>query len=129
MKYNLITPVDLSPPPNFYELAVARIMAKLARSDVKFVRRGSNTTPDIYIVKTRRYWEIKNIEGNGKRTIQNNLRKASGQSKNIIISLLKPKCKMSTLTAIGRIKTELNRANDIKRIILITKDQETIALK
>jgi hypothetical protein len=122
MTYNLIEPSDLKPEPTKYEKVVARIMAEREKSDVKFVKRGTNTTPDIYIVRTRQYWEIKNIEGNSKETIQNNMRKADGQARRVIISLVKPKCRMTTERAVGRIKEFLKSGpTRFKAVLLITK--------
>jgi len=74
--------------PDKYEMAVARILAQKFQSGIKFVDRGSTRTPDIQVLSTKKYWEIKNAKGDGKLTIEDNLRKAAKQSDNIVISLL-----------------------------------------
>lgn len=78
----------MKPRPDKYEERVAELCAEYFKSDVAFVMRGSQTTPDIQVLKTRTYWEIKSIKGKGRHMIENNLRRASKQSKNVIISLL-----------------------------------------
>lgn len=49
------------------------------------------------------------------------------QSENIIISLYRTK--MTPCRAIGRIKAELKKRRDIKRLILVTKDHKIIEIK
>ncbi|TAH32900.1 hypothetical protein EYC58_01965 [Candidatus Saccharibacteria bacterium] len=73
-------------------------------------------------------WEIKNIKGNSKRTIQNNLRAADDQSQNVIISLLETK--MTQTQALGRIR-EFYAVGPvkIKRLLLITKEQKVLVIK
>lgn len=38
---------------------------------------GLKPKPDIQVIRTGEYWEIKNLRGNGKHTVEDNLRKAS----------------------------------------------------
>ncbi len=51
------------------------MLAGKFQSDVLFVVCSSLHTPDIQIVKTGDYWEIKNVKGNGKNTIEDNLKR------------------------------------------------------
>jgi hypothetical protein len=130
MKYNLIIPTDVKPTPDKYEIKVAEIMAKEFTSDIKFVKRGTNTTPDIYLIKTHQYWEIKNIEGDGRHTVEKNFRKAiDHQSKNVIISTLKPRTKLTTRQVAGRVNTLMSHATGVRHIILIGKTGKTIVIK
>ncbi|MBR5408350.1 hypothetical protein IK112_00170 [Candidatus Saccharibacteria bacterium] len=72
-------------------------------------------------------WEIKDIKGNSKNTIQHNLSEARKQSRNIVITLYSTK--MTPKNAIGRIKNELARRHDIKKCLLITKSENVIKIK
>lgn len=81
--------------------------------------------PDLQVVKTGEFWEIKNIRGNSKNTIEGNLKKAARQSSNVVISLLRSK--MSYAQAVVRIRHNLNRSHGgIKKVILVTKSGKTI---
>lgn len=123
--FEVIVPTSVKPLPDQYEMSVARILANKMQSDIRFIERSSIKTPDIQIVATGEYWEIKNIKGNGKLTIEDNLRKASKQANNVVISLLR-----STMTpekASSYINWYLKHAHaNIKHVILITKRRKTI---
>ncbi len=128
-QYNLIIPIGLKPEPDKYEKAVARLCAEKFQSDILFVKRGVATTPDIQVVRTGQFWEIKNIRGNGKHMVENNLRRASHQSQNVIVSLLKSP-KISALQAKSRIRYVLRTTNiHLQHVILITKDEKVIDIK
>lgn len=125
-QFKIITPVGINPYPDNFEETIARILALKFQSDVLFVQPTlSLHTPDLQILKTGEFWEIKNIRGNGKNTIEDNLKKAAKQSENIIISLLRTK--MSPAQATARIHYFINHPHGkIKRIILVTKTGKTI---
>lgn len=124
--YSVVIPINIKPYPNIYEEKVARIMAHRFQSDILFVQPSNSLhTPDLQVLKTGKFWEIKNIRGNGKNTIEDNLKKAAKQSNNVIISLLRTK--MTPTQATARIRYFLSRPHgNIKQIILITKDGKTI---
>lgn len=125
-QFKVIIPVDMQPYPNVYEEKVARILAHKFQSDILFVPPiNALHTPDLQIVSTNEFWEIKNIRGNGKNTIENNLKKAAKQSRNIVISLFQSK--MTPTQAAARIRYNLNKSHgNIKHVILITKSDKTI---
>ncbi len=125
-QFKVIIPVDIKPYPDSYEEMVARILARKFQSDILFVQpTGSLHTPDLQVAKTREFWEIKNIRGNGKNTIEDNLKRAAKQSRNVVISLLRSK--MPYTQAVARIRHNLNEAHgNIKKVILITKSGKTI---
>lgn len=126
--YHLITPIDLKPQPDRYEKAVAQLCAEKFQSDILFVKRGVSTTPDIQVVRTKQFWEIKNIQGNGKNTIEDNLKRASKQADNVIISLLRSR--MMPKQATARISYYLRRSREnLRHVILITKDLRLIDFK
>lgn len=119
--YNIIRPADMKPRPDKYEERVAELCAEYFKSDVAFVLRGTQTTPDIRVLKTGAYWEIKNIKGKGRHAVEDNLRKASKQSNRIIISLLMAS-KLDTHRVEGRIRSVLaTRRMPIESVLLITK--------
>jgi hypothetical protein len=125
-QYKIIIPADIKPKPTPLEQNIAELMAKFAKSDVRFVKRGNTPTPDILIGQI--HWEIKHIRGNAKYTIQNNLREASRQSRNVIISLAKTK--MTTAKAQSRISYFLQKSpHSFLRVILVTKSSEIMVLK
>jgi hypothetical protein len=126
-RYNLIIPVGIKPKPAQYEQAIAEILSKYFKSDIRFIKRASSITSDIHILKLKQDWEIKNIRGNSKHTIEHNLKKAGKQSRNIIISLLRTK--ITSQRAKGYIKIELQKANKIQRLLLITKEHQVLAIK
>ncbi len=125
-QFKVIIPVDMRPYPDNYEEEVARILARRLQSDMLFVPPSNSLhTPDLQVVKTGEFWEIKNIRGNGKNTIEDNLKKAAKQSSNVVISLLRSK--MTYLQAISRIRYFLSRPHgNIKQIILVTKGGKAI---
>lgn len=124
-QFNVLIPITVKPHPDKYEEKVARILAQKFQSDILFVPRRANRTPDIQIVRTKQYWEIKNIRGNSKKTIEDNLRKAAKQSDRVVISLLRTK--MTATQASSRIKHYLSQARgNIKHVILITKKDKCI---
>ena len=90
------------------------------------IKKNNNVkTPDFLIKNV--IWELKSPKGNGKRTMQNNLRDADDQSPNIIMDL--SRCKMNDLRAISRIKDQLKQANKIKRLIVIKKSKKVVVIK
>ena len=124
-KYCVIIPVDMKPQPDKYERIVARLCAEKFQSDILFVKRSISTTPDIFVLKSKQFWEIKNIQGNGKNTIEDNLKRASKQADNVIISLLRSR--MTPNQASARIRYYLKRARkNLRRVILVTKDLRII---
>ena len=94
------------------------------KTDIVFLRPESNKTPDIDVNGTK--WEIKSPMGNSKKTIENNLRMARKQSRSIVVDLRR--IKMHKTRAMSRINYFLSRQKQIKRVVIITKDQKVIAI-
>lgn len=127
--YKIIRPVNLKPRPTVYEEKVAELCAKHFKSDVSFIVRASCTTPDILVIRTNCFWEIKNIKGSGRHVIEDNLRKASKQSENIIISLL-ASTKLDSRRVERRIRSVLKTQRmRIKSVLLITRSGKIIDIK
>ncbi len=75
--YRLIIPISLKPRSDKYEKAVAQLCAEKFQSGILFIKRGTSTTPDIQVARTKQLWEIKNIRGNSDRTIEDSQSKPS----------------------------------------------------
>lgn len=82
----------------------------------------SYRTPDIMMDGVP--WEMKAPEGNGKRTVQNTLQDAAGQSRNVIIDLRR--CSMPEDIAAKRFGTEFNKSRSFRRMKIITKNEEIL---
>lgn len=122
--YSVIVPKEVYPKPSARELTAAYILIDFFNSDIKFVVRGKDKTPD-FLIKGK-YWELKTPTGNGKYNLQHTLRNAAKQSENIIIDARFSKMHIS------KIKNELNyqfkRSKNIKRLILIDKQKNVVEI-
>ena len=108
------------------EVTVARILANYFHTDVFLVHRQANAkTPDLKI--GNQYWEIKSPIGASRRTIENNLRKASRQSSNVIIDL--HRIRVSNDRAIRRAKDSVKKVSVIDKALVIDKNFKVIRLK
>jgi hypothetical protein len=123
-KYEVIIKTDLADLPKDHELSAALLLAQHFKTDVVFLRPKYAKTPDIEANGMK--WEIKSPMGNSKKTIENNLRAARKQSKCIAIDLRRTK--MHRTRAISRINYYLSRQTQIKRVVVITKDQKVLEI-
>ena len=125
MPHKIIVEDSIQGLPRDHELIAAEVMAEYFGSDVIFLRRLESKTPDLYILKTNVRWEIKSPEGNGKYTIQNNLRLAEQQSRNIILDL--HRCKLSESQALARVREYINDKHcRIKKLKIVTKKNKIV---
>lgn len=123
MKYGINVKTDLQDRPEDHELSAALILAVHFKTDVVFLRPESRKTPDIKIHHTK--WEIKSPRGNGKKTIDNNLRSARKQSQNIVVDLRRTK--LHQQKAISRINFYLSAGpHGFKRLLIITKTGKVV---
>ena len=122
MKYKIIIKTDIIDRPKDHEIKVALIVAnKYFKSDVTFLRQATYSTPDIEVCGKK--WEIKSPCGNGKKTIENNLRSARKQSKYIIIDF--SRMKLHQTKALSNIRFYLkNDSSRFRQVIVITKDKK-----
>ena len=122
--YSVIIPKELYPKPSNREMTAAYILIDFFNSDIKFVVRNDNKTPD-FLIKGK-YWELKSPTGNGKYNLQHALRNAAKQSENIIID-----ARFSKIH-INKIKNELNyqfkHSKNIKRLLLIDKQKNMVEI-
>ncbi|MBQ9485076.1 hypothetical protein IJU85_03190 [Candidatus Saccharibacteria bacterium] len=124
-KFKVSLEKGLSPSPYKHELAAAGIIADYLKSDILFLRRNPNASPDLLVEKTNQIWELKSPIGNGKRTIANNLRNASHQSKKVIIDL--SRCKMNNENALAKINRYLNSGDStLEKLLVIDKSKKVI---
>lgn len=123
MKYEVIIKTDLADSPKEHELSAAVILAYHFKSDVVFLRPGRKKTPDIDVKGV--LWEIKSPRGNGKKTIDNNLRTARKQSHNIVLDLRRVKLHQNKATT--RINYYLSAGpHKINSLKIITKTRKVI---
>lgn len=123
-KYEVIIKTDLADRPKDHELSAALILADHFKSDVVFLRPQTDKTPDIDVDGTK--WEIKSPRGNSKKTIENNLRTARKQSRNIVIDLRR--IKMHQRQANARINFFLSNSHSFKKVLIITKSQRVFEI-
>ena len=123
-KYKVIIQVGLKPFPAQYEISAAALLANYFKSDVEFIPRSNQKTPDFEIKNQR--WELKSPTGTGKNNIERQLQTGLKQSKNIIFDARRSKIH------IVKIRNELNRqfklSKSIKRLILIEKTRTIVEL-
>ena len=125
-KYNIIIPVDMRRRPKIHEETAAIILSKHFSSDATFIMESGYGSPDIKIGNIE--WELKSPEGASLYTIQNTMRKAGHQSKNVVIDLRR--VKIHHKRAIGYVNKFLAEASSkFKRVIVITKSGKILVLR
>ncbi len=126
MKYKVIVETGIIDRPQDHEMKAALIVANAYfNSDITFLRQGTYSTPDIEVNGEK--WEIKSPLGNGKKTIENNLRATRRQSKNIIIDF--SRMKLHQTKTIANIRFYLRNApNQFRKVIVITKTKKVIEI-
>ncbi len=114
----------LNVPPEKSEFETAKYFAALGK-DIIFLKPSSipNThTPDFKMDGVE--WETKCPVGNGKRTIEENFRKAVKQSKYLIFDLRK--IKIPEKQAITQLEREFSARPYLKRLLIIRKNGELL---
>jgi hypothetical protein len=124
MKYEVIIKTELNDRPKDHELSAVLILASFFKSDVIFLRPEIDKTPDIEVDGIK--WEIKSPKGDGKKTIENNMRTARKQSLNVIIDLRR--IKMHQSKAMARMNFFLSKPHQFRRVLVITKNQNIIEI-
>lgn len=105
---------------------VAWILLDFFKRDIIFVERNNIKTPDFCIDGI--FWELKSPVGNGNKTIENLLRSASKQSKNIILSLKRTKIRQNR--AVSDVCKFLSYDHyGINRVLIIAKNKNIIDLR
>lgn len=124
-EFSVIVPENVFPKPSVREMSAAYILLEYFKSDIKFVPRSNQKTPDFLI--NGLHWELKTPIGIGKYNIQHLLHSAIQQSKNIIVDARFSKMHLS------RIISELKRhstltTKGIKNLIVITKGKKIVVI-
>lgn len=110
----------------FHEINAILLLLDYFDTDITCIHPGAGKTPDLRIKGVE--WEIKSPQGNGVKTIENILKKAARQSKNIILDF--SRIKMDGNQALSRTKYYLrNNKHGIKKLIVITKNHKVIDFK
>lgn len=125
MKYKVIVETDPADAPLSHEMRVALILANHFETDIIFLRPEKYKTPDLLIKNEK--WEIKSPVGDGKKTIDNNLRAASAQSQNIILDL--GRIKMNHNKVLSRIRFYLKTDKKIKRLKIVEKSGKVVDIR
>jgi hypothetical protein len=110
--------------PSNEEFAAAEIFAKLGHN-IEFLpenRTKGVKSADIQMDGVT--WEIKTPIGKGKRTVEKQFHRASGQSRSIIID--SRECDIDEEKFRKTVEKEWEKRRLIKRIILIEKDGKTL---
>lgn len=125
-EYHIVFPVDMRRRPKVHEETAAIILSKHFRGNATFIMESGYGSPDIKIGNIE--WELKSPEGASRYTIQNNMRKAGHQSKNVVIDLRR--VRMHQKRALGYINAFLCEASStFKRVIVITKSGKIVVLR
>lgn len=112
-----------------HEKIVADYLVLHMGADIEFlapVRKKGVKTPDIKMLGKK--WEIKSPTGKSVRTIENTLRAALRQSKYIILDLRRMDGRIPGQKHINEVIKRYNDAKSIKRLIIITRENECIDL-
>ena len=124
----VIVPANLHTSPEPHELEVARILADHFFCDVEFlipIDDYLRKTADILMLGVE--WEIKCPNGASKSTVRNQFRRASRQSKSIIIDTRRTKLAYENIYK--AVLLEVKERPYIKNVILIDKFKNIIELR
>ena len=115
---------ELISPPESLEFETAKYFAALGKNVVFILPSHipNQHSPDIKMDGVE--WEIKCPVGKSKRTLENNMRKALKQSRNIIFDLRH--LKLSEKSSINQLENEFKNRTRIKKLLIIKKDGELI---
>ncbi|MEI6054394.1 MAG: hypothetical protein WCQ49_03475 [Candidatus Saccharibacteria bacterium] len=127
MKYKVIVETDIINRPKDHEMKAALIVAnEYFKFDVIFLRPEAYKTPDLKAKGIK--WELKSPIGNGKKTIENNMRAARKQSEYLVLDF--SRIKLHQTKAISNINYYLKNSssNQFKRVVVITKDRKILEI-
>ena len=115
---------NLNAPPEKAEFETAKYLAEQGKN-VVFIRPSSipgQHSPDILMDGVD--WEIKCPEGDSKRTIENNMRKALLQSHNVIFDLRHIRYPESK--SIPKLEKEFKLNSNLRKLYIIKKNGELL---
>lgn len=125
-RHEVIINTSVADRPKDHEMKAALIVASnYFKSDVIFLRPEIYKTPDLEVKSVK--WELKSPLGQGKKTIENNMRAARKQSKNLIIDF--SRMKLHQAKALANIRHYIqNYPRQFEHIVIITKNGEVIEI-
>ena len=125
-KYQVIIKTRLEDRPKDHEMSAALILANnYFKSDLVFLRPESYSSPDLDVNGVR--WELKSPLGNGKKTIDNNMRAARKQSDRVIVDFRR--MKLHQTRALSRLNYYLKTGpHKFKAVTVITKDRKMLEI-
>jgi hypothetical protein len=125
-RYEVIIHTSVADRPKDHEIKAALIVANnYFRSDVVFLRPDIYKTPDLEVNLVR--WELKSPLGQGKKTIENNMRAARRQSKNLIIDF--SRMKLHQTKAFANIRYYIQKyPKQFEHVVVVAKNGSVIEL-
>lgn len=107
----------MKPRPEPHEIHVAGILADHFKTDIEFVLRSNQRTPDFLIDGV--VWELKSPTGTGKNNIQRQLQDARHQSKNVIIDASRSKMHGTKMRKQAEYQFKIVRS--VKRLLFVSE--------
>lgn len=107
-----------------HELMTATALS-WTRYDVEFLATRTTRTPDVRFMGKE--WEIKSPKGSSARTIENNMRVALKQSRNLVVDL--QRIQRPEASALREVKTQVAKVRGLSNVLVVTKSREVIFLK
>jgi len=123
----IIIPGGLPHSPEKHELDAAYALARHYRTTVEFIIPVDDylrKSADIVMLGVE--WEIKCPIGKSRSTIRNQFRRASNQSKNIVVDTRRTKLKYKSIEA--DVLFQIKERPYIKKVILISKAEKIIEI-
>ena len=123
----VIIPTDHPNPPEPHEVDAAYILARHYQTTVEFlvpVDDYKRKSADIVMLGVS--WEIKSPTGDSKSTIRNQFRRASRQSKSIIIDMRRTKLEYKSIEK--EVLFQIKERPYIKKVILIDKSENVLEI-
>ena len=124
----VIIPENHPNPPLPHEVNMASVLAQHFKTVVEFlvpIDDYKRKSADIKMLGVE--WELKCPMGASKSTIENQFRRASKQSRNIIIDTRRTKLDYQTIES--RVLFELKKHPSVKRVILIDNFEKIIEIQ
>ena len=116
---------NLNTPPEQAEFETAKYFSELGKNIVFICHSATPNQHSPDIVMEGLEWEIKCPEGNSKRTIENNMRKALTQSHNVIFDLRH--IKYPDDKCIAKLEKEFKINSQLRRLYVIKKNGELLS--
>lgn len=124
---HILIPGGMKPQPETHELETADVFARTGK-DVEFIpprRMRGSKMPDIKMDGV--LWEMKSPTGSGKKTIQDQIKRAMRQSKNIILD--GRRTKLTDEYIVKELQKQVALSRSIKRLIFISKTDTIIDIQ